>query len=64
MIGCFGLGCFGLGLSGFGLEFGDGGVVFGFGVFFLDTLFWDFKFEHIFYCSDVGLLSCFFYSFF
>ncbi len=26
--------CFGLGLSGFGLEFGDGGVVFGFGVFF------------------------------
>ena len=34
VIGCFGLGCFGLGLSGFGLEFGDGGVVFGFGVFF------------------------------
>ena len=34
VLGGLDLGCFGLGLSGFGLEFGDGGVVFGFGVFF------------------------------
>ena len=28
--------------------------------FFADTLFWDSKFEHILYCSDVGLLSMLF----
>ena len=34
VLGGLDLGCFGRGLSGFGLEFGDGGVVFGFGVIF------------------------------
>ena len=34
VLGGLDLGCLGLGLSGFGREFGDGCVVFGFGVIF------------------------------
>lgn len=58
--------CFGLGLSGFGLEFGDGGVVFGFGVIFQnDFLCCPKADDHVFDGGNVCLaLTDFFADFF